>query len=111
MFGGKNAFRMSRALAWTLLIGFPAVVPLETARAQDLQNMPSMEVPAQATAVSGTGTVTAVNTAGRKVKLDHGPIPAVKWPAMKMEFSTAPSIDLSKAQERRQSSVHAQRLR
>jgi Cu(I)/Ag(I) efflux system periplasmic protein CusF len=97
MFGSNDAFRMPRTLAWTLVIGLAsALVPLETVRAQGMQNMPGMGAPAQATAVSGTGTVAAVNTVDRKVTLDHGPIPAIKWPAMKMEFPTAQSVDLSK---------------
>jgi Cu(I)/Ag(I) efflux system protein CusF len=37
-----------------------------------------------------------VNTGNRKVILDHGPIADINWPAMKMEFSVAPSVDLSK---------------
>jgi len=47
-------------------------------------------------AASATGTVTAVNMAAKKVTIDHGPIPAIKWPSMKMEFATAPSVDLTK---------------
>lgn len=45
---------------------------------------------------SASGTVTAVNTSQRKVTLDHGPIPAINWPAMKMEFPAAQSVDLTK---------------
>lgn len=48
------------------------------------------------TTASGAGTVVAVNAASKKVTLDHGPMPAIKWPAMKMEFPAAPSVDLSK---------------
>ena len=44
----------------------------------------------------GVGTVTAVNSASSKVTLDHGPLPEINWPAMKMEFATAPSVNLSK---------------
>ena len=44
----------------------------------------------------GTGTVTALNAANHKVTLDHGPIPAINWPPMKMEFAAAPSVDLAK---------------
>ena len=61
-------------------------------------NMP-MSKDAQKTAAksaSGTGTVVALNTAGKKVTLDHGPMPDIDWPAMKMEFPVAPSVDLSK---------------
>jgi Cu(I)/Ag(I) efflux system protein CusF len=42
----------------------------------------------------GTGTVTAVNAAQRKVGLQHEPIPSLGWPAMSMEFAVAPSVSL-----------------
>jgi Cu(I)/Ag(I) efflux system membrane fusion protein len=37
----------------------------------------------------GTATVQAVDSNGGMVELDHGPIPTLNWPAMKMEFSVA----------------------
>jgi Cu/Ag efflux protein CusF len=92
-------------VAWALVIGIvPALLPSGDARAQgmNMKDMPGMkkDMPAkkgEATkAVTATGTVTAVNTANRKVTLDHGPIADINWPAMKMEFSVAPSVDLSK---------------
>jgi Cu(I)/Ag(I) efflux system periplasmic protein CusF len=88
-------------LAATLLLGMASVLLLASAdlRAQGMQkmdNMPEMGGGGQAaTTASGTGTVTAVDTATRKVALDHDPIPAIKWGKMKMEFATAPSVDLS----------------
>jgi Cu/Ag efflux protein CusF len=89
-------------LAWALVIGMAAVLLASAdARAQGM-NMPGMkkDMPAkkgEATkTVTATGTVTAMDTAKRKVTLDHGPIPDINWPAMKMEFSVAPSVDLSK---------------
>jgi Cu/Ag efflux protein CusF len=42
----------------------------------------------------GTGTVTAVNAAQRKVGLQHEPIPAIGWPAMTMELAVAPAVNL-----------------
>jgi Cu/Ag efflux protein CusF len=42
----------------------------------------------------GTGTVNAVDPAQHKINLSHQPIPEIGWPAMTMEFSVAPSIDL-----------------
>ena len=45
---------------------------------------------------SGTGTVIALNAPGKKITFDHGPMPEIDWPAMKMEFPVAPSVDLSK---------------
>ncbi len=66
------------------------------AQAPNMKNMPGMSKTKQETTASGTGTVTAVNATRRKVTLDHGPIAEIKWPAMKMEFTTAPSVELSK---------------
>jgi Cu/Ag efflux protein CusF len=42
----------------------------------------------------GTGTVTAVNAAQRKIGMQHEPIPSLGWPAMAMEFAVAPSVNL-----------------
>lgn len=96
-----DAFR--RLLAWALVIGMaPALLPSGEVRAQgmNMKDMPGMKKDTPATKgakqASATGTVIAVNTANRKVTLDHPPIPAIDWPAMKMEFSVAPAVDLSK---------------
>jgi Cu/Ag efflux protein CusF len=35
---------------------------------------------------SGTATVISVDKTAGKIKLNHGPIPALKWPGMKMGF-------------------------
>ena len=40
----------------------------------------------------GSGTVTAVDTKAGMITLDHGPIPGVNWPAMKMGFMVKPAI-------------------
>jgi Cu/Ag efflux protein CusF len=98
-----HVFRAPRSgiLASTLLISMaPVLFASVDVRAQmKMDNMPGMgggEAPKAATTATGTGTVTAVDVASRKVTLDHGPIPAIKWPSMKMEFATAPTVDLSK---------------
>ena len=49
---------------------------------------------AQGAAVA-TGTVQKVDTSGRTLGLAHGPIPAIGWPAMTMEFPVAAGVDLS----------------
>lgn len=49
---------------------------------------------AQAAHVQGTGTVNSVDPSGHKINLSHGAIPAIGWPAMTMDFSVAPSVDL-----------------
>jgi Cu(I)/Ag(I) efflux system protein CusF len=91
-----NAFRLRHAgiAACALVIG--AFLPIGELRAQGMQSMPGMGDAKPATTASGTGTVAAVNAANHKITLDHGPIPDIKWPAMKMEFAAAPSVDLSK---------------
>ena len=43
-----------------------------------------------------TGTVNAVDPAQHKINLSHQPITSLGWPAMTMEFSVAPSVDLSR---------------
>ena len=89
----------SRLLVLAVLGGAVlAILPSAEAGAQapNMDKMLGMGNAAQGTAASGTGTITAVNVTGRKVTLDHGPIAAIKWPAMKMEFPAAPSVDLSK---------------
>jgi Cu/Ag efflux protein CusF len=96
-----NTFRLPHAgiLAWALLIGMsPVLLPAGELHAQGMQmnQMPGMGGAKQGTTASGTGTVTAVNAANRKITFDHGPMPEIKWPAMKMEFPVAASVDLSK---------------
>lgn len=73
-----------------------AVLPVIHARAQGMSNMQGMPASKGMASASGTGTVTAVNTSARKITLDHGPLSAINWPAMKMEFPVGPSVDLSR---------------
>ncbi|KJS38326.1 MAG: hypothetical protein VR70_10220 [Rhodospirillaceae bacterium BRH_c57] len=47
-----------------------------------------------AEAISGTGTVNAVDPAKRTVNLTHQPIAALGWPAMTMDFAVAEGVDL-----------------
>lgn len=97
----RQIFRGSRAscAASILLLGIAfALVAAEGSFAQGMKDMPGMESSKKTTSMTAkaTGTVTALNAADRKVTLDHGAIPAIKWPPMKMEFAVAPSVDLSK---------------
>jgi len=54
--------------------------------------MSSMAMPAGSKMGKGSGTVTAVDATAGKITLDHGAIPAVGWPAMKMGFSAKPDV-------------------
>ncbi len=49
-------------------------------------------------AAKGKGVVNAVDTVGHKVNLSHEAIPSLGWPAMKMDFAVAPSVDLGQVQ-------------
>jgi len=61
-----------------------------------LAQMPgSMQMNAPAKGASATGTVKKVNVAKRVINLSHGPIPAISWPAMTMDFAVAPDVDLN----------------
>jgi Cu/Ag efflux protein CusF len=98
-----DGFQIPRkgVFAWTLLIGLAAAFLVSgEARAQgmspNMNTMPGMGGTSQDKTSTGVGTVTAVNSVSGKVTLDHGPLPDINWPAMKMEFATAPSVDLSK---------------
>ena len=46
----------------------------------------------------GKGVVNSVDAAGHKVNVSHEPIPSLKWPAMRMDFAVAPSVDLKTVQ-------------
>ena len=89
-----------RFLGVATLVLSAALVSSAQVRAQGMQQnnmdrMPGMGDAKQGTTASATGTVTAMNTADRKITFNHGPIPEIKWPAMKMEFPVGPSVDLS----------------
>jgi Cu(I)/Ag(I) efflux system periplasmic protein CusF len=42
----------------------------------------------------GTATVNSVDAAAHKVNVSHGPISAIGFPAMTVDFEVAPSVDL-----------------
>ena len=73
-----------------------ALVSSSDVRAQGMQQMPGVGDMKQETTASATGTVTAIDAAAHKITFNHGPISEIKWPAMKMEFPVASSVDISK---------------
>jgi Cu/Ag efflux protein CusF len=101
MYVADNPYRILRASVFALsLIGTALTLQMSEARAQggmsDMTKMPGMNDTKKATTANATGTITAVNPANHKVTFDHGPISAINWPAMTMEFAVAPSVDLAK---------------
>ncbi len=101
-----NPYRILRAgVLASALIGTALTLQISEVLAQggmsDMKKMPGMNDmkmsdTKKATTANATGTITAVNPANHKVTFDHGPIPAINWPAMTMEFAVAPSVDLAK---------------
>ena len=98
-----HPYRILRAsvLASTL-VGAVLTLQMSGALAQggmsDMKKMPGMNDKMNDTkkATTANGTITALNAANHKITFDHGPIPAIDWPPMKMEFAVAPSVDLAK---------------
>ena len=52
-------------------------------------------VVAQADKPSGEGKVNSIDATGRKINMTHGPVAALKWPGMTMDFVVAPGVDLT----------------
>lgn len=46
---------------------------------------------AGSTMAKGTGSVTEIDKTAGTITLDHGPIEALKWPAMTMSFKATPA--------------------
>ena len=70
-----------------------AMVPVRAAEMKDMPGMkqtPGVKTDAAKTAENqahkGQGTVNGVDVKAGKVNLTHGPIAALKWPAMTMDF-------------------------
>lgn len=50
------------------------------------EDMPMMASDTETSMASAEGTVTAVDDEAGTITVDHGPVPAVGWPAMTMAF-------------------------
>jgi len=55
----------------------------------DEDNMP---MAGAARTASGEGMVTAIDAEAGTITLDHGPVPAMNWPAMNMAFDAPPEV-------------------
>lgn len=66
----------------------------DAAKSDADMNMSQSAAPASAGPINGVGTVTAVDAAAGTVSLDHGPIAAISWPAMSMQFTVEDPADL-----------------
>ena len=95
--GKLLAAAFAAATMVTVAVSVPAFAQATKGGASDMKGMPGMGGASPATEKpAGTGTVNSVDQGQRKVNLSHDPIPAIKWPAMKMDFPVAASVDLSR---------------
>ena len=97
-----NAYRYSAIAALSLFVascgGSTPDASEGGSSSASTTSMPGAPIGAQATKKGrGTGTVTAIDAAGGKITLDHGPIPELGWPAMKMAFKATPAVTGSTA--------------
>jgi len=76
--------KFALALAAALAVAAPAAAQHEGHGA--------MATTPAAGAIQGKGTVKAVNAKAGTITLHHGPIPALKWPAMTMTFKATPDV-------------------
>lgn len=65
----------------------PSAADMQMSEAEHKQMAGDMQA---ATMAMASGTVESVDTAGGKITIAHGPVEALKWPAMTMAFKASP---------------------
>lgn len=76
-------------LSVALFVAFALGAQAQDAMAgMNMDEMDMKEAPS-APAAHAEGTVKAIDALGGKVTLAHGPVPALKWPAMTMGFKAS----------------------
>ena len=78
-----------RAIAYAI-IGVLTLTAAGAASADDMSNMKGMSAAPAAKQGKGTGVIKAIDTKAGTLTIQHGPIPAVSWPAMTMTFKATP---------------------
>ena len=61
-------------------------MPMAENEMMDGEDMPMMEPGSGMQTASAEGTVTAIDAEAGTITVDHGPVPAIEWPAMTMAF-------------------------
>ena len=82
-------------LATALLVSASTVVGFGTHRSFASEAPRPIIRVAQTEKPSAEGTINAVDASKRKLNITHGPVAALNWPGMTMDFSVAPGIDIS----------------
>jgi Cu(I)/Ag(I) efflux system protein CusF len=84
-----------RAIAYALI----GVLTLTTAgaavAADEMANMKGMSAAPAAKHGTGAGVIKAIDAKAGTLSIQHGPIPAVGWPAMTMTFKAKPATLLN----------------
>jgi Cu(I)/Ag(I) efflux system protein CusF len=78
-----------RAIAYAI-IGALVLTATGAASAEDMSNMKGMSAAPAAKHGQGTGVIKAIDAKAGTLTIQHGPIPAVSWPAMTMSFKATP---------------------
>jgi Cu(I)/Ag(I) efflux system protein CusF len=79
-----------RAIAYAV-IGALVLTAAGAAAADDMANMKGMSAAPAAKHGQGTGVIKAIDPKAGTLTIQHGPIPAVSWPAMTMTFKAKPA--------------------
>ncbi len=79
-----------RAIAYAV-IGALSLATAGAAAADDMSNMKGMSAAPAAKHGQGTGVIKAIDAKAGTLTIQHGPIPAVSWPAMTMTFKAKPA--------------------
>ena len=96
-----TTYTMTTLVAFGLLVGCSSETndqnpasPEAAVPATGADGMDDMQRdPATTTTASATGTVQSVDASAGTVTIDHGPVDALRWPAMTMTFQ-APDVEL-----------------
>ncbi len=78
--------------ASTILIGAFGFAAMAAPAAVGTGATETRMVVAHADKPAGRGVVNTVDVAARKINMTHGPVAALKWPAMTMDFVVAPGL-------------------
>jgi Cu(I)/Ag(I) efflux system membrane fusion protein len=95
--GGQSEIRKGLEAGDRVVLSGQFLIDSEASLSSTIARMETGDAkvePAAQTAI-GSGKVTAVDPAAGKVELEHGPIAAMQWPAMTMEFTLKDKAALS----------------
>ena len=87
---------MLAAAASLIIHAFPVMVRAAEAPDPHAGHHTSSETKAQAATYKASGVVKKVDAAKGSITLAHGPVPALKWPAMTMSFNVKDKALLEK---------------